>query len=122
MRAKMTEEEKKAKQKAAEDRAALARCKCGKSEDFEPIVWRVETVPEARVRDRFQHNRCFNTLKSGMNKESKTFWFDIVCAGIPDHKIVTFTFDEICKEFGWKKFDLELNDQTIRPTWLKSSI
>lgn len=101
----------------AEKTAALSKCTCGKSADFKPIVWDVETVPTARVRDRFQHNRNFNTMTSGIDIAKKIFWFQITKGGTPDNEMVTFSFDEVAKEFGWKSFTFECNDETIRPNW-----
>ena len=93
-----------------------------KKPELEPIVWRVKTIPEARVRDKFQRDMCFNTLKCGTDYDKKIMWFDIACGGVPDHKVVEYTFEQVQEHFGWKGWSFELNGQTIIPEWKESSI
>ena len=123
-KAQLTEEELKAKKLTAETRAALAKCKIGKAEDFEPIVWRVETLSEQRLRDKLQRNHSFETMSSWNDKENKRFGFEIVENSAENgHTTVYISYAEACKEFGWKSFKFEgFQDMTVRPTWLKSSI
>jgi hypothetical protein len=89
------------------------------STQLPPIVWNVETVPEAYVRDKYQKNYNFATMNSWLDIPNKRVGYEVMLPGScdPDHKTIYVTFDEICKEFGWKSFELINNDETIKPKW-----
>jgi hypothetical protein len=86
---------------------------------FPPIVWNDETIPEARVRDKYQQNKNFLTMKSRFDIPNKRLEIiNYIPGGCdPDYETIYVTFDEICKEFGWKSFELINNDETIKPKW-----
>lgn len=101
----------------AEKTAALSKCTCGKSADFKPIVWNLKEIPSARVADRMQHSFNLNVMTTHIDDKNKLFVYEVACNGNPDHKTVSYTFDEVCTEFGWRDFVLTNNTQTIEPKW-----
>lgn len=103
----------------AERARILSTCKCGKAEDFDPIVWRIETIPEARVRDKFARDNNLLVTSSSLDIEKKQFVYEhVVKVDQFDTRVVPF--DEVCKHFGWKEMKFEMNNQTVRPVWLES--
>lgn len=82
---------------------------------FDPIVWRCDTigtedgvprVPEARVRDKLGKNHAWSVMESKTDFEGKKFIFNILNGQKVEEKIITF--DEACKEFGWKSFKIDM--------------
>jgi len=108
----LTEEQKKAK---AEAKEALKHCKCGKLKDFEPIVWRVESVPEQRLRDKLAHDENIERTGSWHDPKAKCFVIEYPKC----HEIVTrtFTYEDVCARYGWKSFKISKDGQTITPKW-----
>lgn len=97
--------------------------KIGKIDEFEPVVWKVNSIPEAYVRDKFQRNRNFDTMSSFIDRDKQEFVFDVFTNGNPDHEIRHFSYDDICKEFGWKSFTFDKdNNETIHPIWLNTTL
>ena len=97
----------------------LSTCKCGKAEDFDPIVWRVETVPEAMVRDKFGRDNNLQVTRSSVDLDGKKFIYEHVVK-VDEFAVREVPFEEVCKHFGWKEMKFEMNAQTIRPVWCES--
>lgn len=89
------------------------------SKQFPPIVWNDETIPEAHVRDKYQRNKNFLTMKSRFDIPNKRVEFRNYIPGgcDPDYEDIYVSFDDICKEFGWKSFEFINNNETIKPKW-----
>lgn len=89
------------------------------SSKLPPLVWNAETIPEAYVRDKFQKNMNFATMNSWLDIPNKRVGYEVFLPGAcsPDHETRYFSFDDICKEFGWKSFELINNNETIKPKW-----
>ena len=80
-----------------------------------PIIFRVESFPEQRLRDKIAHDKALTIGKSYIDMEHERFVFDVV-HGI---EFVTqfVTFKEACQMFGWKSFSFTENKQTVIPVW-----
>lgn len=85
-----------------------------KAKDAKPIVWNVKSVPEQRLRDKLAKNRLWTVNESRLNLDGKKFEFSIVDGpnSVAKREI---TFEDACKDFGWKSFTLTENKQTIIP-------
>lgn len=80
-----------------------------------PIIFRVKSIPEQRLRDKIAHDKGFLVGKSVLDRKNERFVFEVV-QGI-DLVPKYVTFEETCKMFGWKSFSFKMNGQTVVPVW-----
>lgn len=71
------------------------------------------TYPEAEIRQKLAKNRSWSVCKSGMNKDKKLFWYEVML-NANETALRMITFDEACKDLHWSKLELINNDQTIK--------
>ena len=106
-------------QEPAENKAVMAIPKSvkvyKKGEKALPIIWRVDSVPEQRLRDKIGRDMAWEVAKSSVDFEREVFSFEIV-RNI-DMEKTSVTFAEAAKMYGWKTFKVEMNGQTIVPVW-----
>ena len=100
------------------------KCKVGKLSDFDPIVWKVETVPEAYVRNKYERDNNLPVLYSKNDVQNKKFIYEIGINNGTSSKTIEVPYSEIAEHFGWKSFDyLEGSyQQTIVPEWKETSL
>ena len=110
------EEALKQKKLKAQARAWLKTCKSGKPEDFPPIVLNVKSIPVQRIRDKLAHDMMLNMTESWTDFEKKVFVIEYTPNGFEIEKRV-ITFDEACKNFGWKSMTFSENKMTAYPKW-----
>lgn len=80
-----------------------------------PIIFRVKSIPEQRLRDKIAHDRGLIVGKSYLDTEHERFVFEVVKGIELVPQIVTFK--EACQMFGWKSFSFTENKQTVIPVW-----
>jgi len=100
-----------------EVKAILKNCKVGKKGDFEPNVWRIETLPTALLVDKFARSNAITVCKSGLDADAKKVWYEQY-VNVHETKMVDFTFEQVAAEFGWKEIKLSEDQQTVYPTWM----
>lgn len=98
------------------DTQTNTKIRTGKESDFRPIVFRVKTVPADQIKQKFARNRNILTCRSWFDHENKTINYEHM-ENATDSVIKSYSFDDICKDFGWQTFDFENDYQTIIPTW-----
>ena len=80
-----------------------------------PIIFRVKSIPEQRLRDKIAHDKCFLVGDSTIDRKNERFVFEVVQGIELVPKYVTFK--EACEMFGWKSFSFEMGGQTVVPVW-----
>lgn len=78
-----------------------------------PVVWNVPSTPEQYLRNKMARTRNWSVISSKMDYPNKKFLYKIVKG--PEVVPAEITFEEACKDFGWKSFTLTENMQTIIP-------
>ena len=91
----------------------FANCRKLDPKTMPPVVWNVKSTPEQYLRNKMARTRNWSVISSKMDYKNKKFMYEIV----KGHDIVPveITFEEACKDFGWKSFTLTENMQTIIP-------
>ena len=87
-----------------------------KGEPIPPIIWRVKTIPEQRLRDKLARDMVLEISRSKLDVENKKFIFYVVknIDAVP----LEVTFKEAAARYGWKSFKLEMNNTVIVPEWM----
>ena len=87
-----------------------------KGETIPPIIWRVKTIPEQRLRDKLARDMVLEISRSKLDVENKKFIFYVVknIDAVP----LEVTFKEAAARYGWKSFKLEMNNTVIVPEWM----
>ncbi len=87
-----------------------------KGEPIAPIIWRIKTIPEQRLRDKLARDMVLEISRSKLDVENKKFIFYVV----KNIDAVPFevTFKEAAARYGWKSFKLEMNNTVIVPEWM----
>lgn len=80
-----------------------------------PIIYRVKSIPEQRLRDKIGRDKAWMVGKSYLDREHERFVFMVVQGIELVPKIVTFK--EACAMFGWKSFSFEMSYETVIPVW-----
>jgi len=78
------------------------------------MLMNVTDWPLQMMLDKFCKNRCWQVISKHYDVEKKQLVAR--CMVNADITVVnTATYDEICKEFGWKSFDFTPDMQTVLP-------
>lgn len=113
-----------ARRKASSDETTEKKPKFGlprsckvykKGEKPLPIIWRVDSVPEQRLRDKIAHDKCLEIGGSYTDFENHKFVFSTI-RNI-DFIPLEVTFKEAAAMYGWKSFSFTMNNQTVVPVW-----
>ena len=86
-----------------------------KGEPIPPIIWRVKTIPEQRLRDKMARDLALDIIGSRTDIENKKFIFDKI-QNI-DTVPVEITFKQAAEMYGWKSFTFDMNNQIVVPVW-----
>lgn len=72
----------------------------------------LSTYPEPEIREKLAKNRSWSVCKSILDATNKRFIYDcIVNTDLVETRVISF--EEVCKDFGWKSFKLINNNNTI---------
>ena len=70
--------------------------------------------PVQAMLDKDGRNHAWQVLKSKLDSKDKSFYIEIVL-GSDKSEIKHATYEDICKEFSWKSFEVTTDGQTIIP-------
>ena len=70
--------------------------------------------PVQAMLDKYGRNHAWQVLKSKLDSKDKSFYIEIVL-GSDKSEIKHATYEDICKEFSWKSFEVTTDGQTIIP-------
>lgn len=113
-RKKTEVDDEKARQAA--DRAALKSCKIYTLAECPPNPWRIESLPVQRLIDKMARDNTLDVCTMSFDEKTKSAHY-VVAVNAHDTKEVNYTYEDLCKNFGWDSFSLTRNKQTIKPHW-----
>lgn len=115
-KSKKTEETDTKKAAAAAETAMLKTCKVCKASECPPNPWRIERLPIQRLTDKLAHDNFLMVCTDCFDEKTKSAHY-IVAVNAHDTKQVCYSYDEICKNFGWDSFSVTRDKQAIKPHW-----
>lgn len=115
-KAQLTEAELKEKELKKLNREAIKNCKCYKAKDAKPNSWRIESMPAQRLVDKLTRDHNVNVCRAWLDPKAKSV-SAIHAINAYDTREVTFSYEDICEWYGWKRFSLSKDLQTISPEW-----
>lgn len=87
-----------------------------KASECLPNPWRVDRLPIQRLTDKLAHDNALPVCTDVFDEKTKSAHY-IVAVNAHDTKPVCFSYDEICKNFGWDSFSVTRDKQAIKPHW-----
>lgn len=78
------------------------------------MLMNVTDWPLQMMLDKFCKNRCWQVMSKRYDVENKRIVARCMI-NADSSEVHTADYDEICKEFGWKSFDLTPDMQTVLP-------
>lgn len=115
-KASKSEEELLAAEKAAADRAALKSCRTYTTANCPPNPWRIDRLPVQRLTDKLAHDNALPVCSDSFDEKTKSAHY-VVAVNAHDTKEVSYSYEDICKSFGWDSFSLTRDKMAVKPHW-----
>ena len=74
----------------------------------------VDEMPVQAMLDKYGRNHAWQVLRSKLDLKDKSLCAEIMI-GSDKSEVKHASFEDICKEFSWKSFDVTPDGQTILP-------
>ena len=74
----------------------------------------VDEMPVQAMLDKYGRNHAWQVLRSKLDLKDKSLCAEIMI-GSDKSEVKHASFEDICKEFSWKSFDVTSDGQTILP-------
>lgn len=74
----------------------------------------VDEMPVQAMLDKYGRNHAWQVLRSKLDLKDKSLCVEIMI-GSDKSEVKHASFEDICKEFSWKSFDVTPDGQTILP-------
>lgn len=87
-----------------------------KASECPPNPWRIGRLPIQRLTDKMAHDNALLVCADSFDIKTKSAHY-IVAVNAHDTKQVCYSYDSICKNFGWDSFSVTRDKQAIKPHW-----
>lgn len=109
-----SKQDENSKKEAAVPRNVIVR----KASECPPNPWRISRLPIQRLTDKLAHDNALPVCADAFDEKTKSAHY-VVVVNAHDTKQVSFSYDEICKNFGWDSFSVTRDKQAIKPHWIE---